>query len=695
MTALRQLCTVLALGSALLLAGCETNDVAGNDTGSDAANDATTTDVSGDDGADVTVPPDGFGSDPGTSDLPPLDVTEAADGADTADVPHPTGCCETADACAEGSVCLGLDFGAPGTCWPAPTDGGCFFDTDCGVDERCLGEHQTNCMMSSLPWEGTCVKGPSDCCESDLDCTAFGDYVCAATGSNQTPGICMPRPADGRCWTDLQCEPYEHCKDARACGCLVDCDAWIEAGHCEPDQPTECCHTNDECPEGYCVAGNLGAGGVCHTELLPDGSCFTDADCGGEELVCKGEQLCSCDMNCISVAGTCLPSWNDCCFTDAQCTGDAICAGEGPGGYAGVCKLPAAFDGKCWDDGECGFGSECVGAAICPCDADCDMVDAPGTCQGVLGCCQSDEDCLLPVDQEFVCAGVDPTSGLGVCLPAITSEGPCWDDLDCAVGKVCSGATFCACGTLCGQIQAPGTCVDLPVDDCCGSDADCGQGQQCVFLPDVFADEIPGACKPILTDGMCWVDDDCKPEDLCLGATPCPCGHTYGDGCDIPGTCTPKDQYGCCTSDADCGVDQFCLALTKTCVAKPNPGHCYTSADCNGAACVGATFCPCGMLCAIGTFPGACQELPAGCCTGDLDCAEGMVCRGDGGAGGLPGSCVPDPLGPACLGDVACCWNDGDCPASSTCHGASVCGCIELCPMCGACMPDQMGYCGN
>lgn len=119
--------------------------------------------------------------------------------------------------------------------------------------------------------------------------------------------------------------------------------------------PPDCCHDDDDCPpNAYCVAGHLGAGGVCHTDLLPDGSCFVDTDCGGEELACKGAQLCSCDMNCVSAAGTCLPSWNDCCFTDQQCTGDAICAGEGPGGYAGVCKLPAALDGKCWDDQTCG-----------------------------------------------------------------------------------------------------------------------------------------------------------------------------------------------------------------------------------------------------------------------------------------------------------------------------------------------------
>ena len=460
-----------------------------------------------------------------------------------------------------------------------------------------------------------------------------------------------------------------------------------------------CCHSNADCPEGYCVAADVGAGGVCHTELLPDGSCFTDADCGGEELVCKGALLCSCDMNCVSVAGTCLPSWNDCCFTDAQCPQGSICAGEGPGGYPGACKPPAALDGQCWDDDECPVGSLCQGAAICPCDADCDMVDQPGTCQAAPGCCTSDEECDLGVDMAFVCAGVDPDSGLGVCLPAITIEGECWDDLDCPVGQSCADASFCPCGFECLAIQLPGTCVTSPTDTCCGLDCDCGEGQECVYLPEwPVGDELPGACKPIPTDGMCWTDADCQGSDqMCLGAVPCPCNLGWeGDGCDIPGQCIDKTAFGCCTADADCPEGQFCLGVTNTCAPIPEAGSCFVDAQCaDGEACLGATFCPCGMMCAIGTFPGSCTALPQGCCTADADCGEGLVCRAQSGPGGLPGSCVPDPLGPQCLGDAACCWNDGDCPGASVCKNASVCGCLALCPMCGACAPDQMGYCGN
>jgi len=682
----------LLLLALLVLWGCE-----GNGTETDATSpDTVGTDTADD--ADTVVPPDVCCKPDVADTIDAVDAVDAADAVDTdaPDVPHPAGCCEAAGDCAEGSVCLGLAFGAPGTCWPAPVDGGCFFDADCAEGERCLGEHQTNCMMSSLPWEGTCVKGPSDCCESDQDCAALGDYVCAAEGGLQSPGICMPRPAEGQCWSDRQCADDEHCEGPKACGCLVDCDLWIEAGSCVPDLPGECCHSNADCPEGYCVAGDLGAGGVCHTELLPDGSCFTDADCGGEEIVCTGAQVCSCDMNCVSFAGTCRPLTGDCCFTDDQCPAGQICAGEGPGGYTGVCKLPAAPDGKCWDDFECGFGSSCVGAAICPCDADCDMEDTPGTCALLPGCCTSDEDCDLGIDQYLVCAGfdLDPAGLVGKCVPP-AGVGECWDDLDCGLGQVCSGSSLCPCDAVCGMIEAPGTCIEAP-SDCCFSDVDCGEGEECVDLYPTADTDQPGACKPIPWDGMCWSDVDCPGLDqMCLGAVPCPCNLGWeGDGCDIPGYCIDKSEYGCCNGDGDCGADQFCLPATKTCVPALDPGHCFTSADCSGGACVGATFCPCGMMCAEGTSPGVCQELPVGCCNTDLDCGEGLVCRAQGGLGGLPGSCVPDPLGPQCLGDAACCWNDADCPGSSTCKNAYACGCIALCPMCGACAPDQMGYCG-
>jgi hypothetical protein len=535
---------------------------------------------------------------------------EVADVVDDDTPPHPTGCCDTPGDCPQGSVCLGLEFGAPGTCWPIPTDGGCFFDADCAEGERCLGEHQTNCMMSSLPWEGECVKGPDTCCESDLDCEP--GYVCGGA-AGWGPGECLPRPPEGQCYTDLQCGPWESCVGGGACGCLVDCEA-SGPGTCQP--VGGCCHSNDDCEYGtWCLGAELGAGGTCFN-WVEDGDCFYDADCGAG-MACWGADVCSCDMNCISVAGQCYPLYGDCCHADLDCPQGLICAGEGPGGWAGVCKLPAAPLGQCWDDQECPAWATCQGAAICPCDADCDMADMPGTCK--------------------------------------------W---------------------------AP---------DCCTASEQCANGQYCVDLFPTADTAMPGACKPILQPGACWTFTDCAADETCMGAVPCPCGYdVLGDGCDIPGTCKKKSETGCCNTDADC-PGGMCLPQTHTCVEELAFGECFSDSDCGmSQECQGASFCPCGLLCILGTMPGKCAPLPTGCCYADADCGEWEVCRGTSGTpGDLPGSCVPSPLGPQCMGDAACCWQDSDCPGASKCTNAYVCGCIELCPVCGACAEDQMGFCGN
>lgn len=229
--------------------------------------------------------------------------------------------------------------------------------------------------------------------------------------------------------------------------------------------------------------------------------------------------------------------------------------------------------------------------------------------------------------------------------------------------------------------------TDVPASTCCISDAQCPAGWRCVPIHG----EI-GACKPRLSDGMCWMSADCGPGMLCLGATPCRCNRTdEGDGCDIPGHCIPEET-GCCDHDMDCPAGQDC-APGNICAPALQPGRCWTDADCSGLqTCVDPAPCPCGFLCGVEATPGRCDPLPSACCHGDDDCQEGMVCRARVPGSTAPGSCVPDPSGPECPFDAACCWDDGDCPGG-WCDGEFVCGCIDLCPMCGACMPDQIGQC--
>lgn len=236
--------------------------------------------------------------------------------------------------------------------------------------------------------------------------------------------------------------------------------------------------------------------------------------------------------------------------------------------------------------------------------------------------------------------------------------------------------------------DAPAEAIDIPVQKCCMYDYMCPAGWECVAIPNAM-----GACKPMPGKDACWSGHDCGPGRTCLGAVPCACDATgEGDGCDIPGRCI-DDVSGCCDSDWECPTGQVC-APGGTCQPAPVPGRCWTKADCYGVGqdCVGATSCPCDLDCGIATQPGTCLPLPTSCCNSDEDCPDDTECRFAGLADHMPGRCVAAHLGAACPGDAACCWQDGDCPGGY-CDGAQGCGCIDLCPMCGACAADQIGLC--
>lgn len=229
--------------------------------------------------------------------------------------------------------------------------------------------------------------------------------------------------------------------------------------------------------------------------------------------------------------------------------------------------------------------------------------------------------------------------------------------------------------------------ADVPTLTCCISDAQCPAGWRCVPIPGHM-----GACKPRLASGMCWGSHDCGPERLCLGATPCRCDQTdEGDGCDIPGHCIDREP-GCCGTDRDCPAGQDC-APDNVCRPRLQAGQCWTSADCTGIqSCVGASTCPCGFQCPDAPQPGRCDPLPLECCYEDDDCTQDSVCRARTPGDPSPGSCVADPSGSGCPFDASCCWEDGDCPGG-WCEGAFSCGCISLCPTCGACPEDRIGQC--
>ncbi len=377
-----------------------------------------------------------------------------------------------------------------------------------------------------------------------------------------------------------------------------------------------------------------------------------------------------------------LPEW--CCWDDLHCDEGFVCQGMILGDEPGGCE-PAPGPGKCFDDSHCDPDEHCEGAGTCPCMYDCYWV-GPGTCVPDMDwCCKDDSDCPeTDSGIDLICVGGDIGAG-GVCLPA-PPLGNCYDDGDCPGASECGGQSVCSCDMNC--ISEPGWCTS-PGYTCCDDNAPCPPNSKCVDIPGM----TKGTCLEIPFPGSCWDGSDCAPAEYCFGQNPCPCDTPPDmDGCGWPGECLPLGD-ACCQSDGQCPAGLVC-APGNTCEPAPGPGKCFTDDDCyETQSCTGGTVCPCGMLCSVGTNPGTCTPLPAGCCNTDADCNPGAVCRGQQAFDDMPGSCVPDPNGPQCLGDAACCWSEDDCPGNDTCVGASVCGCIELCYNCGACQPDVMGYC--
>lgn len=605
----------------------------------------------------------------------------------------PDTCCMTDADCEPGTtVCQGAGDSpdGPGECVPIPPQGECWTDWQCDFGEHCEGALTCGCMYDCYAMNpGVCVSD-DECCKTNEDCPP--NHYCVG-GNIGAGGVCWDELLeDGACFEDDDCYGEEICKDAQVCSCDMNCPS--VPGYCW-DLGWNCCYLDAHCPQGFVCAGEGPGGypGSCEPPA-PTGACWDNDDCPAVEH-CEGAQICPCDALCdmIDLPGSCVPDLpGGCCQEDADCVADNVCAGDEDPWNDGICLVAPAF-GDCWDDGDCGQGEWCFGSTFCPCNWDCDMdmMEAPGFCvDPPWPCCFSEVDC----PKDMVCAGdeFDWFEG-GICKEP-PAEGNCWDDGDCETGETCFGAIFCPCGTDCGQIEMPGACLPSSGDDCCGKDADCPDGHECV---DVYPDfGLPGACKPKPVEGMCWQHGDCAADEVCLGAVPCPCGWDgEGDGCDIPGTCQSKAQTGCCTVDGDCPAGYEC-GLWSTCTKILEFGECWTGKDCYATQhCSGASICPCGTTCIItGTYPGECKPLPASCCYSDGDCGEGLVCRAqDPIVDLMPGSCVPDPNGPGCPFDAACCWNDGDCGPDKTCTDAYLCGCNELCIWCGDCMEFKIGFC--
>ena len=216
---------------------------------------------------------------------------------------------------------------------------------------------------------------------------------------------------------------------------------------------------------------------TCH-QPAGNAICNVDEDCGVGG-VCEGVSLCDCEVDCMTEMGTCAVTGfpKACCSNNADCgDGGLMCVGGE--NNAGICKpVPPPVYGPCWNDKACMDGDICVGAQLCPCNADCDMDDQIGACEAdpiALPCavsppvgCNPDDDC----GEDNVCMFTDQ------CLPSSCTCDPADGQWQCTAD--------CAAGACAPEEEACGT--PNPVG--CKNDDQCPTGQVC-FPP------MPGECKP-------------------------------------------------------------------------------------------------------------------------------------------------------------------------------------------------------
>jgi hypothetical protein len=282
--------------------------------------------------------------------------------------------------------------------------------------------HVPAVLLSAVLWTGL---GSSIGCVRDLAVGTRGDEsrdagLPAVDGGN--PGV----PTDGG--------PPSSNEDAGPPPCLdSECELIVSSRPlCDEGEQPLCERVSGACT-WQCAPAPLKQGPKCgdtHCDVgqrcePPIGACQDDAQgsvCVDVPLACPqtSAPVCSCDgttyenaclarlaLAWIALEGRCIaPSLVECatkCEEDAPvmiasdtCPGGTpkrqTCAQQGDGSCSWVvekcatdeaCQQPLApqTPGQCWIDDDCKSPQTCVGASVCPCNAECFAPDTPGTCQ--------------------------------------------------------------------------------------------------------------------------------------------------------------------------------------------------------------------------------------------------------------------------------------------------------------------------
>ena len=440
-------------------------------------------------------------------------------------------CCAKDDEC-QGTKCrlgacvdnkCGLGDKRPGLCCT---------DDQCADDKCRSGVCNTD---GSWPWAiNTCGLGDKElhpdgaiCCTDDSQCPAVSKCI---------PGGCDP--VTNRCGSGVKtppecCESHQQCVDrgwgTKCRSGLCNLDGTVPGvgdNRCYTgDKRPGCCESNDQCT-GKCDVCDLDPSSPTHNTCVKgvpnccdsDDQCSDDFDTKCREAVCENNKC---------VLGPKQPK--DCCEGDEWCKNwDTKCRTGVCDMGTNTCYLGEKTPPECCED-----DFQCPGK--------CDVCSNNRCVKGILGCCDSDEQCGKCEACNFstnTCEKVLNSDGSICCA----SDEQCWE-----YGTKCREG-FCNTMKNKCDLRPP-----VPAD-CCETDKNCGKCETCDPFTNRCNKDIPGCCT---TDTQC-AGDKCH-AGVCNEAN-----NTCG--------LSPKFE-GCCMSDSQCGDwETKCrpgLCVNNACVTGP------------------------------------------------------------------------------------------------------------------------------
>lgn len=508
--------------------------------------------------------------------------------------------------------------------------------------------------------EDECARGVARCAPGGLQtCGDFDEDACNDWG----PAVACPQ---GETCSNGACAA--RCSDECPPGAL----RCAERGFQQCGQ-----YDDDDCAEWSavtpCAEGEACSNGVCALEC--------DDECGEGSVRCSGNGVQRCGDNDEDVC----QEWLDAvpCPANQTCSGGvctAFCIDECDQGATrcgdnGVQTCGDYDEDRCreWSVGvACPVGQVCSnGQCAVTCVDECAADQARCEGNGVQRCGDFDvDDCLewsaaAPCGEGRVCSG-------GVCEDVTVG---CASDADCAEGQIClyerclnanecDADADCAANEICDLLtRRCETQTPSLVGDACAVDADCGEGGVCLGT------ESQGYCslfctadEPCPTGASCYIVDEDSPDiglcvNDCARREQCDEGQAcYPSGGPLGGLCYLNE----CVTNNDCLTSPL---IDVTCVE----GRCLAGNVCDintGEGCAEA------QECVNWDGTGVCLDT---CVYPGPACADGLNCAPSGESG----LCLPAGLG----GDRAPCETHLDCALGFHCMDDGVGGgsCRALC----------------